>query len=65
MKISLDCTDDFSSFIMRCNYENTYKDPNGRCYTWTNQGLTQVGWWNIQSRLQYRKPVLPSDDYFK
>jgi len=50
---------------MRCNYENTYKDPNGRCYTWTSQGLTQVGWWDVQSRIQYRKPVLPSDDYFK
>jgi hypothetical protein len=50
---------------MRCNYENTFKDPNGRCYTWTSQGLTQVGWWNIQSRIEYRKPVLPSDDYFK
>jgi hypothetical protein len=61
----LDCTDDFSTFIMRCNYENTFKDPNGRCYTWTSQGLTQVGWWNIQSRIEYRKPVLPSDDYFK
>ncbi|CAF1181269.1 unnamed protein product [Adineta steineri] len=58
------CTDDFSTFVMRCNYENTYKDPNGRCYTWTNQGLTQIGWWNIESRIQYRKPVLPSDDYF-
>jgi hypothetical protein len=50
---------------MRCNYENTYKDPNGRCYTWTNQGLTQIGWWNVQSRIEFRKPVLPSDDYFK
>jgi len=62
---SIDCTDDFSKFIMPCNFENTYKDPNGRCYAWTNQGLTQVGWWDIKSRIQYRKPVLPSDDYFK
>ncbi|CAF2737142.1 unnamed protein product [Rotaria sp. Silwood2] len=61
---SANCTDDFSTFIMRCNYENTYKDPNGRCYTWTEQGLTPIGWWNVQSRIQYRKPVLPTDDYF-
>jgi len=58
------CTADFTSFIMPCNYENTYKDPNGRCYTWTNQGLQQIGWWDIESRLKFRKPVLPSDDYF-
>jgi hypothetical protein len=50
---------------MPCNYENTYKDPNGRCYTWTNQGLIPIGWWNVQARIQFRKPVLPSDDYFK
>ncbi|CAF1020392.1 unnamed protein product [Rotaria sp. Silwood1] len=61
---SANCTDDFSTFIMRCNYENTYKDPNGRCYTWTDQGLIPIGWWNVQSRIQYRKPVLPTDDYF-
>ncbi|CAF1058426.1 unnamed protein product [Rotaria sordida] len=61
---SANCTDDFSTFVMRCNYENTYKDPNGRCYTWTDQGLTQIGWWDVQSRIQYRKPVLPTDDYF-
>lgn len=61
----VDCTDDFSSFVMRCNYENTYRDPDGRCYTWTSQGKTPIGWWNIESRIQFRKPVLPSDDYFK
>ncbi|CAM4866858.1 unnamed protein product [Rotaria socialis] len=58
------CTDDFSSFVMPCNYENTFKDPNGRCYTWANQGLVPIGWWNVTSRIAFRKPVLPSDDYF-
>lgn len=61
---SINCTDDFSNLVMRCNYENTFRDPNGRCYTWTSHGYTQIGWWNIQSRLEFRKPVLPSEDYF-
>ncbi|CAF0980917.1 unnamed protein product [Didymodactylos carnosus] len=59
------CTDDYNRFIMRCDYENTYRDPNGRCYSWGDQGLYQIGWWNLQSRLLDRKPVLPSEEYFK
>ncbi|CAF1078151.1 unnamed protein product, partial [Didymodactylos carnosus] len=61
---SSNCTDDYTRFIMRCDFENTYRDPNGRCYSWGDQGLYQIGWWNLQSRLLDRKPVLPSDDYF-
>ncbi|CAF0879596.1 unnamed protein product [Adineta ricciae] len=62
----LNCTDNFTSFLTPCNYENTFRDPNGQCYLWDAQGKTSIsiGWWNLEKRLEFKKPVLPSDDYF-
>ncbi len=64
--MSLDCTDDFENFIIRCDQADVYRDPNGLCYNYSsNLGKTSIGWWNTEKRLEYRKPILPSQDFFK
>lgn len=64
--ILIDCTDDFSdSFLIRCDQADVYRDMNGLCYNYSsNAGRTPIGWWDIKKRLEYRKPVLPSQDYY-
>jgi hypothetical protein len=62
-----DCTDDFDqNFIIRCDQADVYRDINGLCYNYSSpSGKTPIGWWDIQKRLEFRKPVMPSQDYFK
>ena len=61
----LDCTDDFTNFLIRCDTPDVVRDLNGVCYNYTTQGRVPVGWWNLQKRIEFRKPVLPSEEYFK
>ncbi len=52
---------------MKCDQPNQYRDLlNGMCYSY-GDGINRqpLGWWDIKKRLEYRKPVLPSQDYFK
>jgi hypothetical protein len=54
---------------MSCERTDLIKNPNGLCYNYTfvdkNFSLIPIGWWDIEKRLAYRKPVLPSQDFFK
>jgi hypothetical protein len=62
-----DCTDDFGeSFLVRCDQADVFRNMNGLCYNYSsNYGKTPIGWWDIKKRLEFKKPVLPSQDYFK
>lgn len=62
-----DCTDDFGeSFVLRCDQADVYRDLNGLCYNYSGVlGRTPIGWWNVKKRLEFRKPVLPSQDYYE
>jgi hypothetical protein len=61
-----DCTDDFGeNFIVRCDQADVYRDMNGLCYNYSvNLGRSSIGWWDVKKRLEFRKPVLPSQDYY-
>ncbi|CAF0766331.1 unnamed protein product [Brachionus calyciflorus] len=63
---SPNCTDDYGdSFIIQCNQPDVYKDFNGLCYNYSGiAGKTPIGWWSVEKRLEYKKPVLPSQDYY-
>jgi solute carrier family 6 amino acid transporter-like protein 5/7/9/14 len=38
---------------------------NGLCYNYSvNLGRSSIGWWDVKKRLEFRKPVLPSQDYY-
>jgi hypothetical protein len=54
---------------MICDQADLYKDPNGLCYNYTmianNFVNIPVGWWDIKKRLDYKKPVIPAEDYYK
>ena len=50
---------------MRCDTPDVVRDTNGVCYNYTSQGRVPVGWWNLQKRIEFKKPVLPSQEYFK
>jgi hypothetical protein len=62
-----DCTDDFGeSFLVRCDQADVFRNMNGLCYNYSsNYGKSPIGWWDIKKRLEFKKPVLPSQDYFK
>ncbi len=61
---SLNCTDDFENFVVRCDQADVYQDPNGLCYNYSSVARQPVGWWNKEKRLEFKKPVLPSQDFF-
>ncbi|RNA29024.1 sodium-dependent proline transporter-like [Brachionus plicatilis] len=63
---SPNCTDDFGEdFVVKCNQADVYRDDNGLCYNYSGPaGKTQIGWWNVQKRLEFKKPILPSQDYY-
>ncbi len=64
--IFIDCTDDFTNFLIKCDTSDVVRDPNGVCYTYSTQfGRTPTGWWNMQKRIEFQKPVLPAEDYWK
>jgi hypothetical protein len=61
-----DCTDDFSNFLISCDQPEVVRDPNGVCYNYSGTtGATPIGWWNMEKRIEFKKPVLPSEDFFK
>lgn len=50
---------------MDCDKANEYRDNNGMCYNYGDDLSRQpVGWWDAKKRIEFRKPVLPSQDYF-
>ena len=61
---SLNCTDDFENFVIRCDQADVYRDPNGLCYNYSSIARQSIGWWDKQKRLEFKKPVLPSQDFF-
>ncbi len=61
---SMNCTDDFDNFIIRCDQADVYRDPNGLCYSYSSDSRQSIGWWNREKRLEFKKPVLPSQDFF-
>ena len=64
---STDCTDDFGDgFTVRCDQADVFRDRNGLCYNYSGvHERTPIGWWDVQKRLEYKKPVLPSQDYYE
>ncbi len=62
---SRNCTDDFTSFLISCDQPEVVRDPNGVCYNYSGvAGATPIGWWNMEKRIEFKKPVLPSEDFF-
>lgn len=61
---SINCTDDFENFVIRCDQADMYRDPNGLCYSYSSLDRQSIGWWDKEKRLEFQKPVLPSQDFF-
>ena len=51
---------------MKCDEKDVYKEFNGVCYNYSGStGRSPIGWWDRKKRLEFKKPVFPSQDYFK
>ena len=51
--------------MIRCDQADVYRDMNGLCYNYSSPtGRTPIGWWDVKKRLEFKKPVLPSQDYY-
>lgn len=61
---SMNCTDDFDTFVIRCDQADVYQDANGLCYNYSSIDRQSIGWWSKEKRLEFKKPILPSQDFF-
>ena len=63
---NLDCTDDFEHFLLKCDEADVYRDRNGICYNYSGPtGNSPIGWWDRKKRLEFKKPIFPSQDYYE